>query len=96
MEYLNICQLCRFCKRGSHVFRIKLSYFDDVTGKVNINPIERIHFSFQCQFCQNISLVDFGTLCPPSCVLFLKQSLKEKKEKMQQLVQQLTSLVFEE
>ena len=79
-------------KRGSQVFRVKLSYFDDVTGEININPIERIHFSFQCQFCRNISQLDFNALCPPSCILFLKQSLKEKKEKMQRLIQQLTSL----
>ena len=96
MDYLNICQLCRFCKRGSQVFKVKLSYFNDVTGEVNINPIERIHFSFQCQFCLNISQLDFNTLCPPPRILFLKRSLKEKKEKMQRLVQQLTSLVFEE
>ena len=95
MDHFNVCQFCRFCKKGSHVFQIKLSYFDDITGKVNINPIEMIHFSFQCQFCQNVSIVDFSTLCPPSCALYLKHSVKEKKEKIQQLVQQLISLVFE-
>ena len=29
MNQFNVCQLCRF-KKGSHVFQIKLSYFDDV------------------------------------------------------------------
>ena len=96
MDCFNIFQLCQFCKRGSHVFRIKLSQFDDVTGKVNINPIEMIHFSFQCQFCRKTSIVNFGKVCPPSCVLFMKHSVKEKKVKIQELVQQLLSLVFEE
>ena len=96
MDYLNICQVCCFCKKGSHVFKVDLKCFDDITGEVIINPIETIHFSFQCQFCLYTSQLDFKTLCPPSCVLHLKQSVKEKKDKMQQLVQQLTSLAFEE
>ena len=96
MDYLNICQVCCFCKKGSHVFKVHLNCFDDLTGEVNINPIQTIHFSFKCQFCLHTSPLDFKTLCPPSCVLHLKQSVKEKKDKMQQLVQQLTSLAFEE
>ena len=96
MNHFNVCQLCRFCKKGSHVFQIKLSYFDDVTGKVNISSIEIMrHFSFQCQFCRAVSMVDFSTVCPPSCALYLKNAVKEKKEKIQQLVQQLISLILE-
>ena len=96
MDYLNICQICRFCKKGSQVFKVNLSCFDDLTGELDINPIERVHFSFQCQFCLQMSQLDFKTLCPPFCILHLKQSLKEKKQKVEQLVQQLTSLVFKE
>ena len=96
MEYLNICQVCCFCKKGSHVFKVDLKCFDDITGEVIINPIQAIHSNFQCQFCLHTSVLDFKELCPPSCVLHLKQSLKKKKDKMQQLVQQLTSLAFEE
>ena len=40
-------------------------------------------------------MVDFGTVCPPSCALYLKNAAKEKKEKIQQLVQQLISLLLE-
>ena len=50
MDYVNICQLCIFCKKGSHVFKVDLNCFDD----------------------------------------------KEKKKKMQQLVEQLTSMAFEQ
>ena len=96
MDYLNICQVCCFCKKGSHVFKVDLSCFDDLTGEVIINPIQAIHFSFQCRFCLHTSLLDFKTLSPPSCVLHLKQSVKKKKDKMRQLVEQLTSLAFEE
>ena len=96
MNYFNVCQLCGFCKKGSHVFQIKLSYFDDVTGKVKISPIETItHYSFQCQFCNRVTMIDFGTVCPPSCALYLKKAVKEKKDKIQQLVQQLISLLLE-
>ena len=69
MDYVNICQLCIFCKKGSHVFKVDLNCFDDQTGKVIIDPIKRIHYNFQCEFC---------------------------KKKMQQLVEQLTSMAFEQ
>lgn len=96
MNHFNVCQLCRFCKKGSHVFQIKLKYFDDVTGEVKISPIETItHYSFQCQFCNNVTMIDFSTVCPPSCALYLKNALEEKKEKIHQLVQQLISLLLE-
>ena len=46
MNYMNICQVCRFCLKGSKVFKVNLRCFDDETGELNINPIEGIHFSF--------------------------------------------------
>ena len=60
-----------------------------------------------CQICRNPDCkkgskvfnsfsMSFKTLCPPFCMLHLKQALKDKKEKVEQLVNQLTSLVFEE
>ena len=96
MNHFNVCQLCRFCKKGSNVFQIKLSYFDDVTGEAKISPIETItHFPFQCQFCRHVSMVELNTVCPPSCALYLKNAVKDKKEKIEQLLQQLVSLILE-
>ena len=95
MNHFNVCQLCQFCKKGSHVFQVKLIYFDDVTGESKISPIETItHFSFQCQFCRHVSMVDLSTVCPPSCALYLKNAVKDKKQKIEQLVQQLISLIL--
>ena len=96
MNFLNVCQLCRSCKKGSHLFQIKLSYYDDITGKINVNPMERISkFSFQCQFCCMVSTVDFDNICTPHCVLQLKEQAKEKKKKIQQIIQQLISLLLD-
>ena len=89
-------QVCCFCKKGSHVFKVDLKCFDDITGEVIIDLIRAIHFNFQCKFCLHTSVLDFKALCPPSCILHLKHAAKEKKDKMQQLVQQLTSLAFEQ
>ena len=50
MDYLNVCQVCCFCKKGSHVFKVDLKCFDDVTGEVIINPIQRIHLIFNVNF----------------------------------------------
>ena len=52
-------------------------------------------FSFQCQFCQAVSMVDFDVVCTPCCVLQLKKAAREKKQRIQQVVQQLISLLLE-
>ena len=94
MDYLNICQICLFCKKGSHVFKVDLNCFDDETGEVIIDPIKRIHYNFQCAFCLHTSVLDFQLYCPPSCMLYLKDLAKQKKKEMQQLTEQLTSMAF--
>ena len=95
MNYINLCQVCRFCNKGSKVFRVHLNCFDDETGELNMNPIEAIHYCFQCQFCLRTSLLNFELMCPPSSILYIKQRLKEKKEKVQDLVDQLLTLAFD-
>ena len=96
MNYMNICQVCRFCNKGSKVFKVHLHWFDDETGQLNMNPIERIHYSFQCQFCLRTSLLNFESMCPSSSILYIKQRLKEKKEKLPDLVDKMLTLVFDE
>ena len=96
MNYMNICQVCCFCRKGSKVFKVYLRCFDDETGELNINPIESIHFSFQCQFCLQTSLLDFEKMCPPHSILYIKYRLEEKKQKMQNLIDKMLTLVFDE
>ena len=96
MDYVNVCQLCIFCKKGSHLFKVKLNCFDDKTGEVIIDPIKRIHYNFQCRFCLYTSVLDFQVYCPVACILQLKDEAKKKKEKMQQHLEQLTSMAFEQ
>ena len=96
MNFLNVCQLCRFCKKDSHLFEIKLSKYDDVTGKINVNPMELISkYSFQCKFCCMVSTVDFDNVFTPHCILELKEHAKEKRKKIQRIIQQLISLLLD-
>ena len=93
MDHFTVCQLCRNCKKGSKVFKVKLSYYDN-NGKININPIQCIReFAFQCEFCAAVSLVDLNQVCNPATVLELRRVEKERKEKIEEVVQQLISLL---
>ena len=96
MDYVNVCQLCIFCKKGSHLFKVDLKCFDDKTGEVIIDPIKMIHYNFQCRFCLVTSILDFQVYCPPACILQLKNEAKEKKEKIRQHLEQLTSIAFKQ
>ena len=73
MDYVNICQLCSFCKKGSHVFKVHLNYFDDQTGEVLIDPMGKLFYNFKCTFCSQTSVLDFGLYCPPCHILQIKK-----------------------
>ena len=40
MNYINFCQLCVFCKKGSHCFKVGLNCFDDENGELIIDSIK--------------------------------------------------------
>ena len=50
------------------------------------------HFTV-CQLCAVVSLVDFTNVCTPSLVLELRRVKRERKEKIEQLMQDLISLL---
>ena len=93
MDHFRVCQLCRNCKKTSKVFKVKLSYYD-ANGKININPRQSIReFDFQCELCSAVSVVDFDQVCNPATVLELRRVEKERKEKIEQVIQDLISLI---
>ena len=81
-----------FCKKGSHLYKVHLNCFDDESGEVD--PSKAIHYNFQCVFCLQTTVLDFKQYCPSFFILQLKHEANEKKKKMEQLTEQLTSLVF--
>ena len=93
MDHFRFCQLCRNCRKGSKVFKIMLSDYDE-NGKINLNPIERIrNFAFQCQFCCAVSVVDFDQICNASTVIEMKKIEKETKEEREKLLVDLVALL---
>ena len=93
MDHFRVCQLCLNCKKTSKVFKVKLSYYD-AQGKININPMRMIgEFAFQCEICSAVSMVDFDQVCNPATVLELRKVEKERKEKIEQIVKDLVSLL---
>ena len=96
MNYINVCQVCWNCKKGSHVYKVELDCFDDESGKCILDNIKRVHYIFQCQFCYHVSILNFEASCPPACVLQLKKELREKKQKMQKFVEEFTAMAFEQ
>ena len=93
MDHFLFCQLCRNCRKGTKVFKILLTNYDE-NGKVNLNPIDRIrNFAFICAFCSAISVVDFDQICSPSTIVEMKKLEKEKKEERQKLIEDLIPLL---
>ena len=80
MNCFSICQLCRFCQRGSRVFNVDLSCYD-AEGRLNVNPMQLIgQFSFQCQFCNHVSTLEFDKFSHPDLIRYLKRQTEKCNE----------------
>ena len=85
MDSFNINQLCRICRQGNKVFEINLSCYD-AEGKLTVNSMQLLRdFSFQCEFCNHVSTLDFDKFSHPSIII----QLKRQNEKIKQIKQQL-------
>ena len=94
MDHFNVLQLCRFCARGSKVFKVELECYD-AAGTLTVNPLQMLsRFSFQSQFCNLVSTLDFYEFSHPSIIVHLKRE-KEKNDKIKKLLQKLYVLLNE-
>ena len=94
MDHFNVSQLCRFCARGSKVFKVELDCYD-AEGALTVNPMQMLsRFSFQCEFCGLVSTLDFCQFSHPSIILHMKRK-KEKNDKIKKLLQELYVLLNE-
>ena len=94
MDHFNVLQLCRFCARGSKVFKVELECYD-AAGALTVNPLQMLsRFSFQCEFCGLASTLDFGQFSHLSIIVHLKRE-KEKNDKIKKLLRELYVLLHE-
>ena len=71
MNYFNIRQVCSNCLRGAKVFQVDLSLYDE-DGRLNRLVQNMECFSFVCQFCSTICLLDFYRFSHPDLICHLK------------------------
>ena len=80
MDHFNITQVCRHCIRGSKLFRVDLSCYD-AEGKLVINGSEQMNrFCFTCQFCRQVSSLDFYRFSHPDLIRYLKRLHEQYEE----------------
>ena len=93
MNCFSICQLCRFCQKGSRVFNVDLSCYN-ADGQLNVNPMQLVsRFSFQCQFCNHVSTLEFERFSHPDLIRYLKDQ-SEKRNEIQKLLDSFNSLLM--
>ena len=73
MEPIKITQLCRHCARGTKIFNIDLNCYND-EGKLMISPQQILQqYSFECEFCRQVSPLDFYRFSHPDMIRYLKK-----------------------
>ena len=71
MDHFNITQVCHHCIRGSKLFRVDLSCY----GSEQMN-----RFCFTCQFCRQVSSLDFYRFSHPDLIRYLKRLHEQYEE----------------
>lgn len=72
MEYFKITQQCSRCQRGCQTFQIHLSLFDADGRLINLSIQKMDAYKFTCQFCSQITDLDFYRFAHPDIIKHLK------------------------
>ena len=91
MNYFNITQECIYCLRGSKLFRVDLSCYDD-NGRLIIQSNQMERFCFMCPFCGQNTTLDFYRFSHPDLICYLKR-LSKRYEEVRRLLEALYILV---
>ena len=79
MDHFHISQECIHCLRGTRLFRVDLSCYDD-NGKLIHESIDVERFSFICQFCWRNTRLDFYRFSHPDLMCYLKRIYNRYQE----------------
>ena len=73
MDHFLFSQLCRECKKSLKTYKIFLSYYDD-SGRFILSKEEAADiFSFVCQFCNSLNIVNFDEISNPYTICYLRR-----------------------
>ena len=73
MEHFLFTELCHNCKKSLKTFKIFLSYYDD-SGRFILSKEDAAGiFSFTCQFCKSLNVLDFDEIANPFTIYYLRR-----------------------
>ena len=80
-EEINFTQVCRDCKSYYETFKIDINECYDENGESKI-PTKDLYekFSYICQKCGLLNILNFSELCKKETVFFLRRRQKEIKK----------------
>ena len=94
MDHFSFTQLCRNCKEESKTFKIYLSDYD-VAGRFNLSKEKFFEkFSFVCNRCKLINIVDFEQVCNPNTVRYIKRE-NEINKQIEEVINELLKIKIE-
>ena len=94
MDHFSFTQLCRNCKEDSKTFKIYLSDYD-VAGRFNLSKEEIFEkFSFVCNRCELVNIVDFEQVCNPNTVWYIKRE-NEINKRIEEVINELLRIKIE-
>ena len=94
MDHFSFTQLCRNCKEDLTAFKIYLSDYD-VTGRFNLSKEEIFEkFSFVCNRCELVNIIDFEQVCNPNTVWYIKRE-NEINKRIEEVINELLRIKIE-
>ena len=73
MDHFLYNQICCNCKKSSKTFKVFLRYYDH-SGRFTLSEEEVISvFSFVCQFCNSMNIIDFEEIANPFTICYIRK-----------------------
>ena len=94
MDHFLFTKVCHNCKKSLKIFKIFLTYYDDsgrfILSKEDVAGI----FSFTCQFCESVNVVDFDEIANPFTISYLRRE-NEINRRLNEIYDNLLQLKIE-
>ena len=98
MDHFSFTQLCRNCKEDSKTFKIYLSDYN-AAERFNLSKEEIFEkFSFVCNRCELVNIVDFEQVCNPKLVYKKVWYIKRENEinkRIEEVINELLRIKIE-
>lgn len=94
MDHFSFTQICRQCKTVMETFKIELTNYNEEGNCLISNQEIFENFSFTCEHCDLLNLLDFEELCNSATIRYIRRQ-EQFKRQIDEIISNLLQIQIE-